>query len=79
MTVRLVALVVAMAVATSAWAQPYYDNTRELNALRDAARAQEKHAESLRQIESLERDRARDLDRARRNASRDARSARRFD
>lgn len=49
------------------------------NTLRDAARAQERQADSLRRLESLDRDRARWADRDRRNAERDARSLRRFD
>lgn len=53
--------------------------TAEANALRDAARAQERQARSLERMESLERSRALREDRARRNAERDSRSMRRFD
>lgn len=73
----------ALAAAAVAFAFPAvardYDVTRKLDALRDAARAQERQAESLERLERLERDRALRDDRARRNAARDARSARRFD
>lgn len=46
------------------------------NALRDAARAQERQAESLRRLEQVQRDHARQADRERINAQRDARSMR---
>ena len=55
------------------------DSTRETNALRDMARAQERQADSLDRIRQIEADRAVQQDRARRNAARDARSSRRFD
>lgn len=55
------------------------DATRELNALRDAARAQERQAEALRQMRQDRYERAVQIDRDRRNAERDSRSARRFD
>lgn len=76
---RISFIVAALLVTSPALAQPYYDNTRELNALRDAARAQERQAESLRRMEQLQYDRNLQADRAERNAARDARSARRFD
>ncbi len=63
-----------MSAASPAGAQDVYTN-----ALRDAARAQERQARELERLGVLERDRARADDRARRNAERDSRSARRFD
>jgi len=56
-----------------------YGAIRATNALHDMARAQERQAESLRRMETVQRDQARADDRARRNAERDSRSARRFD
>lgn len=52
---------------------------RSVNALNDMARAQRSQAESLRRLESLERNRTRAADTARHTAERDARSLRRFD
>ena len=54
-------------------------DTTIANALKDAARAQDRQADSLRQLERVERDRARANDTARHNAERDSRSMRRFD
>jgi hypothetical protein len=73
----LVALALSLAtMPVSAVAQ---DGTREANALRDLARAQERQADSLDRIRQIEADRALQQDRARRNDARDARSSRRFD
>lgn len=69
--------ILATILAASAGEAQAQDATT--NALRDAARAQEQQADSLRRLESLEKDRARWADRDRRNAERDARSMRRFD
>lgn len=55
------------------------DSTRETNALRDMARAQERQADELRRLRQIEADRALHDDRNRRNMARDARSSRRFD
>ena len=66
-----------LALASGAGAQDY--RVRKLNVLSDIERSQRSQAESLRRIERIESDRYRDMDRARRNAERDARSARRFD
>ncbi|WP_298962334.1 hypothetical protein [uncultured Methylobacterium sp.] len=71
-------ILILLAVPIPAAAQSY-DDTRAINAMRDAARAHERQAESLRQIERIERDRALRDDRDRRNAERDSRSQRRFD
>ncbi|GLS42928.1 hypothetical protein [Methylobacterium brachythecii] len=49
------------------------------SSLRDIARSQDRQAESLRRLETIERDRARREDSARHNAERDSRSMRRFD
>lgn len=56
-----------------------FDAVRTQNALNDMARAHRDQAESLRRIETIQRDQARADDRARRNAERDSRSMRRFD
>ena len=55
------------------------DSTRETNALRDAARAQERQARAMERLQVQLRDQATQQDRAKRNAERDARSSRRFD
>ncbi|TXN04197.1 hypothetical protein FV242_08255 [Methylobacterium sp. WL64] len=55
------------------------DSTRETNALRDMARAQERQARSLERLQVQLKDQATQQDRAQRNAERDARSSRRFD
>jgi hypothetical protein len=60
-------------------AQPYYESPRAENALRDAARAQERQAESLRRMEQIEHERNLREDRAQRNADTMSRSSRRFD
>lgn len=52
---------------------------RVQNSLNDLARAQQQQAETLRRMETAQRDRARAEDRDRRNAERDSRSMRRFD
>lgn len=51
----------------------------QANPARDAARAEKRQADALERIARIEKDRARDADRDRRNAARDARSSRRFD
>ena len=56
-----------------------FDDQRAINAMRDQARAQERQADELRRLRQIEGDRARQEDRDRRNAERDARSLRRFD
>lgn len=56
-----------------------FDAVRTQNALNDMARAHRDQAESLRRIETIQRDQARADDRARCNAERDSRSMRRFD
>lgn len=56
-----------------------FDNTRAINAMRDQARAQERQARSLEQLQGRIKDQALQEDRDRRNAARDARSSRRFD
>lgn len=66
---RSILLAAALIIAAPALAQD-----AATNALRDAARAQEKQAETLRQIERNQRDQMRAEDRARRNAARDSRS-----
>lgn len=55
------------------------DRVRAMNAVSDMARAQRDQADSLRRVETIQRDQARANDRARRNAERDSRSMRRFD
>lgn len=54
------------------------DSTREANALRDAARTQERQARALEHLQRQLRDQAVRDDRAQRNAERDSRSSRRF-
>jgi hypothetical protein len=63
-------------VASPALSQ--YDRSA-INAFNDSARAQERQADSLRRMESFQRDQARQADRQYRNAERDSRSMRRFD
>lgn len=74
-----IALTLATILAASSASAQDFHGQRELNALRDAARAQERQARSLERIEQRDRDRARDDDRARRNAEVLSRSSRRFD
>lgn len=71
-------LIMALLTASPAVAQSY-DDTRMLNSMRDATRAQERQADSLERIERTQRDRAIREDRDRRNDARDSRSLRRFD
>jgi len=70
---------IVVALSGPAAAQGSTDRTREVNALRDLARAQERQADELRRLRQIEGDRARQEDRDRRAAARDARSNRRFD
>lgn len=56
-----------------------FDRQRELNALKDSARAQERQADELRRLRQIEGDRARREENDRVNAKRDVRSMRRFD
>ena len=51
----------------------YFRDVARDNAARDAARAQERQADTLRQMERNQRDRERRLDRQERNRRRDAR------
>jgi hypothetical protein len=51
----------------------YFRDVARDNAARDAARAQEKQADTLRRMERNQRDRERRLDRQERNSRRDAR------
>ncbi|MFN3890738.1 MAG: hypothetical protein ACK4MV_10105 [Beijerinckiaceae bacterium] len=71
---RLVFLLVMASGAASAQTinmdQRYFDDVARQNAARDAARAQEKQAETLRQMERNQRDRARQLGRQERNRRR---------
>ena len=71
---RFILASILLAPAVTAQAQD-----RETNALRDAARAQERQARALEHLNSQVRDQAVQEDRDRRNAARDARSSRRFD
>ena len=64
---RIIVAVIAMFATKPAWACP---DQQHLNALEDQARAAEKQAESLGQLERIERDRLRLLDRQQRNADR---------
>ncbi|MBO1022457.1 hypothetical protein IPV08_21060 [Methylobacterium sp. SD274] len=50
-----------------------------MNAVSDLARAHREQTETLRRMETVQRDRARAEDRTRRNAERDSRSMRRLD
>lgn len=72
-------LALAVCLAASGAGAQDFRGQRELNALRDAARSEERQARSIERIERQDRERARDEDRARRNAARDSRSSRRFD
>ena len=73
-------LAAVIGITSSAWARAQsFENTRAANALNDMARAQERTARSLERMERRDRDRARDEDRARRNADVLSRSNRRFD
>ncbi|MHC2021381.1 hypothetical protein [Methylobacterium sp. CM6247] len=69
---------ILVAVAAKAQAQDA-ETVRLRNAINDQTRAQERQAETLRQLEVLQRDQARRADSARQNAERDSRSMRRFD
>ncbi len=76
----IVATLVASALPGDARAQ--FDDPaiqRQLDAMRAAARARERQAHALEQLETLERDRARDADWARRASERNGRSVRQFD
>lgn len=77
MRVPTLALLI-VAVLGPAMAQDF-DRTRELNALHDIARAQERQADELRRLRQIEQDRDRRADRERRAAETMSRSARRFD
>ncbi|CAA2100194.1 hypothetical protein MBUL_00548 [Methylobacterium bullatum] len=55
------------------------NRVRAMNAVSDLARAHRERTETLRHMETVQRDRARADDRIRRNAERDSRSMRRFD
>jgi hypothetical protein len=55
------------------------NRVRAMNAVSDLARAHREQTETLRHMETVQRDRARAEDRTRRNAERDSRSMRRFD
>ena len=55
------------------------NRVRAMNAVSDLARAHREQTETLRRMETVQRDRARADDRTRRNAERDSRSMRRFD
>lgn len=72
-------LALALACLTVSATSPASAQDIQTNALRDAARAQERQARELERLGVVERDRARAEDRARRSAERDGRSARRFD
>lgn len=74
----LTALAFVVSGAVPALAQDF-SRQRELNALRDSARAQERQADELRRLRQIEGDRARREENDRVNAKRDARSMRRFD
>lgn len=78
---RVVPVIVALATLTGTpvLAGSLDAATRTQNALSDMARAQRDQAESLRQIERMQRDQAHRADQDRINAQRDARSLRRFD
>ena len=73
----------AIAAAIAAGAAPAiaqsFDRQREINALKDSARAQERQADELRRLRQIESDRARREETDRVNAKRDTRSMRRFD
>lgn len=69
---------ILVAVAAKAQAQDA-EAVRLRNAINDHTRAQERQAETLRQLEVLQRNQARRADNARQNAERDSRSMRRFD
>ncbi|MHC2021466.1 hypothetical protein [Methylobacterium sp. CM6247] len=73
-------ILAAILVATAARAQAQdAEAVRLRNAINDQTRAQERQAETLRQLEVLQRDQARRADSARQNAGRDSRSMRHFD
>ncbi|WP_244478958.1 hypothetical protein [Methylobacterium sp. Leaf106] len=55
------------------------NRVRAMNAVSDLSRAHREQTETLRRMETVQRDRARADDRTRRNAERDSRSMRRFD
>lgn len=76
---RIIHLAFALPLIAGPAVGQTYNEERAANALRDGARAQERQADELRRLGQLERDRALQEDRARRNAARDARSSRRFD
>ncbi|MDV2984198.1 UNVERIFIED_CONTAM: hypothetical protein Q9R58_07780 [Methylobacteriaceae bacterium AG10] len=69
----------ALALATAPALGQSTNEVRAANAWRDATRAEERQADELRRLRQIEADRALREDRDRRNASRDARSSRRFD
>ena len=69
----------SMGSAAIAQDAEYFARNRETNALRDAARAQERQADSLERLEQSERHREKMDDRAYRNHESDMRSSRRFD
>ena len=68
-----------LALGSAPAAAQDFTRQRELNALRDSARAQERQADELRRLRQIEADRARREENDRVNAKRDARSMRRFD
>ena len=72
-------IAIALSLATLPVAAVAQDGTRDVNALRDQARAQERQARALERIQGQFREQALQDDRDRRNAARDARSSRRFD
>lgn len=77
--IRAGLLSLTVALATAPALGQSLNETRASNALRDAARAEERQADELRRLRQIESERALRVDRARRNATRDARSSRRFD
>lgn len=74
-----IALILASVLAASSASAQDMEAQRAVNAMRDMARAQQSTARSLERMERRDRDRARDEDRARRNAEVFSRSNRRFD
>lgn len=76
---RLYLLLAALVLISSSQPEALAQDRSTINAFNDIARAQQRQAESLRRIETIQRDAARADDRARRNAERDSRSMRRFD
>jgi hypothetical protein len=73
------ALAAAMAMGAAPAIAQDFQGQRELNALKDSARAQERQARELTRLRQIESDRARREENDRVNAKRDARSMRRFD